>query len=63
MRFDTLDEAEILKAFDDALPCGKALDAMKFFGKLRGALRQLAQIILVPDEIETAFPVEHADLA
>ncbi len=61
VRLDPLDEAEALQPLDDALARGEAVDLVKLLGELPGAFRQVAQIVLVVDEIETTFPVDHAD--
>ena len=63
VRLDPLDEAERFQPLDDALARRKAVDLVELLGELRGAFRQALQIILVVEEIEAAFLVEHADAA
>ena len=56
VRLDPLQEAEILQPRHDLLARGEAFDAVEFFGELRRAFRQAAQIILVVDERERSLP-------
>ena len=56
VRLDPLQEAEILQPRHDLLARGETVDAVQLLGKLHGAFRQSAQIILVADEREQRLP-------
>ena len=58
---DPLDEAERFQPLDDALARCKAIELVELLGELRGTFRQVAQIILVVEEIEATFLVDDAD--
>ncbi len=58
VRLDPLDEAEGFQPLDDALARREAVDLVELLRELRSAFRQVAQIILVVDEVEAAFLVD-----
>ena len=62
VRFDPFEKPELFEPRDDQLARREAFVAVQFLGKHQRALGQIAQIIFVAGERQTALLIEHADL-